>query len=237
MSSPEQSEEEISLSADEIILQLQKTREWLNTVMVDYHAKLESAKDSARPGNNIDQIQERITELQKELLDASTNLKQKEQIVKRMQLGECLSQNLLSACDGDQGAGDLVTRNKETESLLPLVQRQMELVTKILGIHKAMQTMHVTVGCYQKDRLQMMKQCRELLAQAEKQNEEKQQRGADFQQNEEIQDAKRSLEEECSKIEMQRHVLQGLILGSGIHWAEDEKLKKLVISLGQPLDL
>lgn len=37
-------------------------------------------------------------------------------------------------------------------------------------------------------------------------------------------------------IEIAQNVLQGLIFGSGLNWAEDKKLCDLVLSLGQPVE-
>ena len=36
------------------------------------------------------------------------------------------------------------------------------------------------------------------------------------------------------KAELVRHIFQGLILGSGVNWAEDEALTALVLTLGMP---
>ena len=38
------------------------------------------------------------------------------------------------------------------------------------------------------------------------------------------------------KVDILRHLLQSLIFGSGINWAEDDAVRKLVLDLGQPLD-
>ncbi len=45
------------------------------------------------------------------------------------------------------------------------------------------------------------------------------------------------IDNQLSHICIGRNILQGLIVGSGVNWAEDEDLKELVISLGQPVKL
>lgn len=39
-----------------------------------------------------------------------------------------------------------------------------------------------------------------------------------------------------ANLEMAQFVLQGLVFGSGLNWAEDKKLSDLVLSLGQPVE-
>ena len=48
--------------------------------------------------------------------------------------------------------------------------------------------------------------------------------------------AKESLTMAEQKVDILRHLLQSLIFGSGINWAEDDAVRKLVLDLGQPLD-
>ena len=36
-----------------------------------------------------------------------------------------------------------------------------------------------------------------------------------------------------ARVDVMRHVLQGLVLGSGVDWAADDDLKDTVLSLGQ----
>ena len=38
------------------------------------------------------------------------------------------------------------------------------------------------------------------------------------------------------KIVIARHTLQGLVLGSGVNWAEDPHLLEVVLKLGETLD-
>jgi hypothetical protein len=40
-----------------------------------------------------------------------------------------------------------------------------------------------------------------------------------------------------SHIQIGRNILQGLILGSGVNWAENDHLKELMLSLGRPVEL
>ena len=48
--------------------------------------------------------------------------------------------------------------------------------------------------------------------------------------------AKERLESAISKGVLVQHIFQGLILGSGINWAQDEEMTDLVLSLGQSIE-
>lgn len=47
--------------------------------------------------------------------------------------------------------------------------------------------------------------------------------------------AKESLIDSEQKVDVVRHLFQSLIFGSGINWAEDADVSKLMLELGQPL--
>ena len=44
------------------------------------------------------------------------------------------------------------------------------------------------------------------------------------------------LEGYIDRIVIMRNTLQGLILGSGVHWASDPELENLILSLGKSLE-
>ena len=48
---------------------------------------------------------------------------------------------------------------------------------------------------------------------------------------------KSHLQKLVDKIVIQRQVLKGIILGSGVNWQQDNTLREQVIGLGEPLDI
>lgn len=47
--------------------------------------------------------------------------------------------------------------------------------------------------------------------------------------------AQEKIDATVSKLEVCRHTFQGLVLGSGVHWAADDALKQTVLQLGKPI--
>ncbi|XP_071483992.1 uncharacterized protein [Diadema antillarum] len=188
----------------------------------------------------------KLVALEEELLTASMNHGVKQQIITSAQLCSRLLELLFPPADANAAPDvdlnvdvddDAKAEEKEKRAWAgELVDRQRTLASDVLAHHECCQTLQDKIDQKKKEIRDLQASNVELMTRL--QSMEKQQ------QDSRIGTSSRSLQEQQEKLDnlishitMERGILQGLVIGSGVNWAKDEHLRKVVIGLGKPLQL
>ncbi|XP_067666333.1 centromere protein H-like [Haliotis asinina] len=232
--------EEESTSTDhcipaETVSDILATRTWLNGQLVDQLSQIQAEKTDVPLTKDVEVARERISKLQEEFLSESSKLALRELTLKRLQLGTALSKELFGPTDPDtDGTKEDDTVKKELEDM---VIQQSKLVSQIMKEEAELEALRTELKTLREKNFAMKAQNRRSMNQIRQRQNLLEEKANDFRKHKEGQSKKEQLEGEMTKIVIQRHTLQGLILGSGINWAADPAMEELLLSLGEPLDL
>ncbi|XP_070542828.1 centromere protein H-like [Ptychodera flava] len=210
-------------------LDLIRKKDWLRNQKLDHKAVLASAA-LAPSSNDIEKLDESIANLKVDLFELSIEHSLKE---RKLQSAQCAA--LLKEFLSKDSEGGLFNEN-EKQNVSEMCKKQSELSSEILERLKETEDLQKELDETKKQCLEMKKSNRELMLQIqEKQSatDKEQQRDAE---SEEITRIKEELDELTTKISLVRGVFQGVVVGSGVNWAEDPDLAETVIALGQPID-
>ncbi|XP_071794564.1 centromere protein H-like [Asterias amurensis] len=213
---------------DEKLQQYIGYKEWLDTVKRDYESALEARRIS-NTSEDQDQLKERTLRLQQQLLQESTNHSLKELAVKRLQLSDTLLQTLFPASSNQ---ASLEQRDKFNDS----TSKQIELVTEVIGHQKVCQRVQEELDAVRKECLEHKKKNREVMMELLQINEQKEKQASNYDDDKQ-QQAEEEINRILSHITIGRNILQGLVVGSGVNWAEDKDLKEVMLGLGKPVQL
>ncbi|PIK43709.1 hypothetical protein BSL78_19443 [Apostichopus japonicus] len=113
------------------------------------------------------------------------------------------------------------------EQIKALIAQQRDLTAEILAHQKHCEELQEEQETIQGERREVTTQNRALMSQLKELQRKSQQPK---------EDGHKKLQEDLEKTEgylsIIRNVLQGLIVGSSVNWAEDPKLQELLLSLG-----
>ncbi|XP_046357225.1 centromere protein H-like [Haliotis rufescens] len=231
--------EEESISTDnhivpaETVNDIIATRDWLDGQLVNQLSQIQADQADVPLTKDVEVARERMSRLQEELLSESSKLSLRELTLKRLQLGTALSQELFGPTDPDGPTVD----NTVKKELEDMVLQQSNLVSKIMKEEAELEMLHTELKTLREKNFEMKAQNRRSMNQIRQRQKLLEEKADDFRQHKEGQSKKEQLEGEMTKIVIQRHTLQGLILGSGINWAADPAMEELLLSLGEPLNL
>ncbi|XP_022086917.1 centromere protein H-like [Acanthaster planci] len=214
---------------DQKLLQYIRYKEWLDTVKRDHEAAFE-ARRVVSSAKDQEQLDERILKFQKELLKESTVHSLKELALRRLQLSDTLLQILFPTSPSGSAA------SQQRDKFRDLTSKQSELVSEVIGHHKVCQRVQDELDSVQKECVDLKKRNRDIMAELLQTNKEKNQQASNY-DNEKHRQVQGEIQRTMSHIQIGRNILQGLILGSGVNWAEDGHLKELMLSLGRPVEL
>ncbi|XP_038078150.1 uncharacterized protein LOC119745687 [Patiria miniata] len=213
---------------DEKLLQYIRYKEWLDTVKRDHEAALE-ARRVVSSAKDQDQLNERILKLQQELLKESTSHSLKELALRRLQLSDTFLQILFPASTSQSAV-------EQRDKFRDLTSRQSQLVTEVIGHQKVCQRTQDELDSVRKECVEIKKRNREVMGELLKKNEERKQQASSY-DNEKHRQVQGEIKRILSHIQIGRNILQGLVVGSGVNWAEDEHFKELMLDLGRPVQL
>ena len=236
---------EISTQQPSTITRLLCTKDWLNNELQQHQvvkAVSNSVGDKADGGTDPETITSQISQLKEELIEATTDLEQKELMLQRLQLSEKLMQILYppkdEATTGESGDKPDYS-HRQRDCLKALLDKQTELVSQILSVQKAITvTLKPSLEEVKRNNLQLKADNRELMSEVQSMRNSQGQLLKKTCSTEKVQRAENRVKQAMDKAEIACQVYQRLILASGIDVSKDDMLTHDldVAGLGQPLD-
>lgn len=221
-------------TAEENIHAYIRYKEWLETLKQMQNGVINSSdqtETASVESDSREDITSRLAVLQDELLRVSSDHAVKELVVRSAQLGNILQELLFpqprESVEEEEDRGRISWAGE-------LCDRQRVLSSDILAHHGACQTLQDEIDQRKKDIRDMQASNMELMKRL--QSRERDERTV-TQPSRSLQQQQDKLEGLVSHITMEKGILQGLIIGSGVNWAKDPALKEVVIGLGKQLDL
>ncbi|XP_071484693.1 uncharacterized protein [Diadema antillarum] len=232
-----------SQTLQENIQTFAKCNGWLQTLQQMQRGAIRVSADNNSSTSENDQAEDlnsKLVALEEELLTASMNHGVKQQIITSAQLCSRLLELLFPPADAD-AAPDVEDGAKAEEKEKrawagELVDRQRTLASDILAHHECCQTLQDKIDQKKKEIRDLQASNVELMTRLQS-IEKQQQDGGSGTSSRSLQEQQEKLDNLISHITMERGILQGLVIGSGVNWAKDEHLRKVVIGLGKPLQL
>ncbi|XP_072038241.1 centromere protein H-like [Amphiura filiformis] len=216
----------------ESIPEMTRYKEWLSMVKSAYETSEteKRLRDVSVEADKEDEVKRRVDELQEELVEKTSLHSVKELALQRMQLGSTLLNILFPPLEEEGSVSDT-----ERQQFVDLCTRQNELSSDILAINSTCQRLQEELEGVRQKSSEAKKENQGLMEQLRHKNDEKNK--AKQSTSHEAERLHTEIDRQLSHICIGRNILQGLVVGSGVNWAEDEELKELVISLGQHVKL
>jgi len=222
------------------LLELKKCKEWLLQQKINHESellvrRLQQREDLQTSSNDSSQsdLYERISKLQDQLYSLSTARSYKKLVLDRLLCGDQLIKTLFP---------DVVTESptekqiEEMNAFAELCVKQNKLSTEILVEHEALLEAQATLDKLKQQSYEIKKENRGLMKSLQKLKDNQESTSASATDNAAIQKLKQQIAKKVEKIDIVRNVFQGVIVGSGIDWASDEDMRRLVLSLGETLE-
>lgn len=149
---------------------------------------------------------------------------------KRLERSEAIISELFN--QPERGGGDVLFHTPEQAYLENLLERQCTLVSDIMRTLKDCTKYQEELDHVKKENRDILVENRQLL----KELKEKQENTKKI-NDQETQSLCEELDQQLRMISITRAILQGLIVGSGVHWAENQQLQELVLKLGEVLQI
>lgn len=130
------------------------------------------------------------------------------------------------------GEGDAPHKTPEHEYMENLMERQCCLVSDIMRTLKECRKYQEELDVVKKENRDIQVENRQQLKELKEKQESRRKT-----QDQETQGLCEELDQQLQMISITRCILQGLIVGSGVHWAENQQLQELVLKLGEVLQI
>lgn len=212
---------------DDSVLFYYRTLQWLEAEVEQHTTRLHAltsldseTEDNLTP-NRTQELQEKLTKL-------TTDRNVLRSLLESVQLGGRMIEVMFQQRDE--------TNSKLQTSVTELVERTMSSVSDILRIHKENWTLQSSLVNLKEECLVLRQEIRELMHKLKQSQDKKETQMSTQNKGLEFKRAQTECHSLTGNIEIAQNVLQGLIFGSGLNWAEDKKLCDLVLSLGQPVE-
>lgn len=178
-------------------------------------ASLQQTVTEEEKGN----MEAKILDLQQELLKQTSFKSAQSLALQRLQMGGHLLQVLFD--------DDVPVPPQERERIKGLVSQQRELAAEILAHHKHCNELRSHQEKLQTERRELTQLNRSLMTELKTEQQK-----SNKTENEDLKKMLEEMEETQGYLSIVQNVLQGLIIGSGLNWAQDPKLLELMLSLG-----
>ncbi|XP_061172239.1 uncharacterized protein LOC133181695 isoform X1 [Saccostrea echinata] len=132
----------------------------------------------------------------------------------------------------EKGKGDAPHKTPEKEYLENLMERQCCLVSDIMRTLKECRKYQEELDEVKKENRDIQVENRQLLKELKEKQESRKKM-----HDQETQSLCEELDQQLQMISITRCILQGLVVGSGVHWAENQQLQELVLKLGEVLQI
>lgn len=224
-------------NVDESLLSLKGCKEWLEQQKLDYEAELNSMRKveqdelEGHREPNMEELCESILQLQEQLLEVSSNHSTKQYILQRLLSSYVKMKVLFSTTDPETGSSV-----PNEEDFAYQVDEQQRLCKDIQKYQQALEEEQVTLRDLERQRTEATRINEKLSTKLQELQMKKQTSKTEKESKTETSLRKQILERQ-NMIEVARNICQALIFGSDVDWTEDEELREMVLSFGQPIDL
>ncbi|CAH3177948.1 unnamed protein product [Porites lobata] len=203
--------------------------------LAEPYCRLQQREDLQPSSNESTQsdLYERISKLQDQLYSLSTARSYKKLVLDRLLCGDQLIKKLFP---------DVVTESpteehiEEMKAFARLCEKQNKLSTDILIEHEALLEAQTVLDKVRQQSYEKKKENRGLMKSLQSLKEDQEVASSSRTDNAQIQKLKQQIATKVEKIDIVRNVFQGVIVGSGLDWASDNDMKRLVLSLGEVLE-
>lgn len=210
------------------VVELCQTKERIETEILNHKITLKAVEGRTNSEEAPEKILERIEGLQEELQETAIDTELRQSMISRLKLGQKLISVVLEAEEEDGGG-----ENPCTRSIRHQVEELTDLSSRVLTLHKHMcESLQPTLNI-EKHNVDLKHENRRLLETLQKSQKAKEKVALEKSQSPAIQQMEKQVELQEAKVDVMRQVLQGLILGSGVHWAADDDLRNTVLNLGE----
>jgi len=209
---------------------LQTYRKWrqLQSQLQQYTVKLRSAQEGLPlSSDEPDILKERISELNNKLLQLSTDGLIRDSMLQTLQMGHVLYTHAFPA-------GDVATTDTNPD-LRSALSKTTSLVSDVMRLQKEVKDIDLELADLRKENRELNADCRELL-QTNEQRKIDRLRDLSRPNEDQCKVMQKKNEEIVEKLELVQNSFLGLIHGSGVNWDDNDELRKIVRSLGQPID-
>ncbi|XP_002731500.1 centromere protein H-like [Saccoglossus kowalevskii] len=220
---------EADLNVHKLLLKKKRYKEWLEHQKAA-HEVLCEYKRSVSSTDDLDELGEKIASLQTHSLKVSENHAAEEFQLQSV-LDSCMLEEALLPADECEDFDE-----SEQKVIIEMAEKQFNLSQKILKENKEMAALRAELDECTKQSFDINKTNQEAVARLQQMKENRGDNTDDAVASDDLKRVKEELEELRVNTELVRGIFQGIIVGSGINWAEDDKLSKTVISLGKPFD-
>lgn len=184
-----------------------------------------AARQDSSPGD-IEELQQRIQDLQDQLLEESHTRSINELLIKRIQMGYTLSSAMFSSTGSEQ-ENLYIKRSLE----------ELSLVSQINKVHKETAELQKKLDGQKLENLRLKKDNMEMMSKLQLNKEKTQAISAEVSRNKDYKRLKGELEGQCSSLDIHRNLIQMLVIGMGQDWNQDPRFKQLMLECGEPLNL
>ncbi|XP_041464210.1 centromere protein H-like [Lytechinus variegatus] len=230
-----------SISVQQNICAYVRYLDWLENLKQVQSGLIQSSKDSPTSesdSNDIEDVTTRIAALQEEFIKEKSSNAIQELVIRSAQLGYKYQQLLFpdqpevegqeNQEEGGEGA------EKPSSWAKKLCDKQRVLSSDILAHIKTCKALQEEIDQSKKDTRDVQAANVDLMKKLQsKESADKQV----AEPSNAVRQEQEKLDDLISHVAMEKGILQGLIIGSGVNWAKDPDLKDIVIGLGQQLKL
>lgn len=211
-----------------------RQREWLYSQRNQLKSQIYAVESES--SRSIDflpcsQLKKLYEKLKEDLLQKTVVHDGRELILK----GECLSKVTLSIlkCDVDGACDpDLLDKKRQLEMIL---EEYTTLASKVAKEHKETADLRENLEKLKKENFELLKRSRELYSEIGEKRKAKEEELETLTTNDKGKSIHEAMKKKLQQNFIQNNTFQGLILGSGINWAQDEKLCKLMLDAGKSM--
>ncbi|KAK3606228.1 hypothetical protein CHS0354_037901 [Potamilus streckersoni] len=204
--------------------------DWLKTQVLQHKAELLMLSDPEYgefDSMTKEELQEIMPKLKKDLVIAASVHSCQNSVMKSLYFTKTTEQ-ILYGGDASSGSGDSATMSEKKRHLEELFANSCRTVTELGQVQQELERLRDEIIAIKKKNFELMKKSRQLYAELEARKQTKEYNIVNLSQDQESRRLSDQYKKTVQKITILKETLQGLILGSGVNWMQDDKLAKLV---------
>ncbi|XP_032874472.1 centromere protein H [Amblyraja radiata] len=205
------------------VLHLLWLKDQVSQQTVELQAGVKACVETNTEAVSEENLKETIQAIERELEDVTVSFQQKNMSLHRLQYTNALRE-----------AAQM--NDKDGKLIMETVKHSLDLCSEIIATQKEVHTLENAVFEVQKQRLSLKQKMQGVLKDMEAEKKKQQQLLQQL-ENELPKRGEKNLQEHFKMVTLIQKVLQGVILASGVNWANDPELKEIVLQLeNNPLE-
>ncbi|KAL3865449.1 hypothetical protein ACJMK2_042837 [Sinanodonta woodiana] len=204
--------------------------DWLKAQVLQHKAELLMLSDPEYgkfDSMTKEELQEIMPKLKKDLVIAASVHGCQNRVMKSLYFTKTIEQ-IMYGTDVSLGSGDSAAESEKRRHLEELFENSCRTVTELGQVQQELERLQDEYIAIKKKNFELMKKSRQLYAELQARKQTKEDNIVNLSQDQESRRLSDQYKNTVQKITILKETLQGLILGSGVNWMQDEKLAKLV---------